>query len=406
MKKVVLYDMNYFYAQVEERDNPTLKEFPIAVGAEPEERGSIITTCNYKAREYGVRSGMPSAKGRELCPKLRFIKARGRVYSAIHQEIKEIVLEYSDSVEFISLDEGYIDVTHTEWLFGGADNIALEIQKRIFEVTKLTCSVGVGYNKMTAKLAAEQIKPNGFFNMDTREKFLETMSDKNVREIPGIGEKISLRLNMLGVYTIEDLQNFDPFELKKAFKTVMSKWLQAVAEGYDSRTIYSFSRGEKSIGRSVTLMKNTRDIRILKNTLIDISKVLSFKLKKRELYATTISLKLRWESHDHKLKTRQLHMGINRSDEIFEISLELLKLTKLNKLVRGLGISVGGLVPHRYTQLKLGEKCKDDKLKKVEDLTFKLRKKYGYDIVYDGKVEIEKERDNDGKIMKDLYLRI
>ena len=101
-----------------------------------------------------------------------------KVYYGIHKEIREIVEEYSDRIDYVALDEGYIDVTNTEWLFGGADNIAIEIQQKIFLKTRLTCSIGVGYNKMTAKLAAEKIKPNGYFNIDTKEKFYEEMKDR------------------------------------------------------------------------------------------------------------------------------------------------------------------------------------------------------------------------------------
>lgn len=404
MRKIILYDMNYFYAQVEERDNPTLKGKPIAVGPKPEERGSIITTCNYLAREYGVRAGMPSIKGRELCQNLIFVYPRMNVYYKIHKEIRAIAEKYSDHIEYVAMDEAYLDVTHTEWLFGGADKIALEIQKSIFEKTGLTCSVGVGYNKMSAKLSADKIKPSGYFNMDNREKFLCEMTDKKVKAIPGIGEKISLRLNMLGIYTIGDLQKADPYKLLREFKPVMTKWLQGVCEGYDSREVVNYYK-EKNIGRSVTLVRNTRDLRILKNTLIDIAKLLSFKLKKREEYATSLALKIRWENHKQNLKTRQMHRGINRPEEIYEVALELLGLVRLTQDVRGIGISVGGLVKHRYTQLKLGEVDRDRKLQVVEDLAFMLRERYGYGIVYDG-VEGEKEKDEGGRIMRGLYLRI
>ncbi len=404
MRKIILYDMNYFYAQVEERDNPNLKGKPIAVGSKPEERGSIITTCNYLAREYGVRAGMPSIKGRELCQSLLFISPRMNIYYAIHKQIRKIIEKYSDHIEYVAMDEAYLDVTYTEWLFGGADKIALEIQKNIFEKTGLTCSIGVGYNKMSAKLSADKIKPNGYFNMDTREKFLTEMTNKKVKEIPGIGEKISLRLNTLGIYTIKNLQGADPYKLLREFKPVMTKWLQGVCEGYDNREVVNYYR-EKNIGRSVTLIRNTKDLRILKNTLIDIAKLLSYKLKKREEYATSIALKLRWNNHKQNLKTRQLHRGINRPEEIYEIALELLTLVKLTQDVRGIGISVGGLIKQRYTQLKIGELDKDRKLRVVEDLTFMLREQYGYGIVYDG-VEGEKEKDEGGKVMRGLYLRI
>ena len=178
-------------------------------------------------------------------------------------------------IEYVALDEGYIDVKNTEWLFGGADKMALELQEKILKITGLTCSVGVGYSKMSAKLAAGMIKPSGYFNMDTREKWLEVMSEKPVEKISGIGDKIQLRLNNIGIHTIKDLQNADIFILRKEFKRVGSEWLHAVAWGYDERDVIT-EYTEKSIGRSCTLEKNTKDWAWIKNTIIDLIKIVCY----------------------------------------------------------------------------------------------------------------------------------
>lgn len=406
-EKYILYDMNYFYAQVEIRDNPKLKRKPVAVGGEPNERGGIITTCNYIAREFGIHAGMPSLEAKDLCRSLIIVRPNMRKYALIQKQIKSIVEKYSDDIEFIALDEAYINVTHTEWLFDGAEKIALEIQNRILEETNLTCSVGIGYNKMTAKLAADQIKPSGFFVMDTRKKFLEVMSDKSVKKIPGIGEKISYRLNRIGIYTVKDLQDANPFILKQEFKKVMTNWLQNVCQGYSNYSVGMFHReGVKGIGKSVTLMQNTRDYKIIKNTLIDIAMYLSRKLKDREKYCTDLTLKLKWETHKTQVKTKHMHSGINRPEEILAVTWDLLEKVKLTKCLRGVGISVSGLVDHRYTQLSLEHKFKEENYKVVEDLKKRMRDRWGKDIIYEGAIECERQKDKEGKTIRGLYLRL
>ncbi len=403
-RKIIVYDMNYFYAQVEERDNPSLKNQAVIVGGKPDERGSIVATCNYVARDYGIHAGMPSHEAFLLCKRAIFIYPRMSLYAEISHQIHLICEEYSDRIEYVALDEGYIDVTNTEHLFGGADKIALEIQRKILERTGLTSSVGVGYSKMSAKLSAGMIKPMGYFNMDTREKWLEVMSDKPVEKISGIGDRIQFRLNIMGINTIKELQEADPYRLKKEFKNVMSEWLLAVAWGYDEREVIT-EYTEKSIGRSCTLVQNTRDMRIIKNALIDLIKIVCYKTKKRGEFATEIALKIRYNDFQGQSKTKALPFPIDEPMEVLEVVMELWERVDPNKDIRGVGVSLGGFVKTKTKQIALGEDYDLTKKMKIAQLKMDIREKFGYRVIEEV-IDSEKEKDDRGKVVRRVYLRI
>lgn len=403
-RKVIVYDMNYFYAQVEERDNPNLKGIPIAVGGKPDERGGIVATCNYEARSFGVHAGMSSGDAQRLCKRLQFIYPRMSYYGEISHQIHMICEEYSDRIEYVALDEGYIDVTFTEHLFGGADKMALEIQRKILEKTNLTCSVGVGYSKMSAKLAAGMIKPLGYFNMDTREKWLEVMSDKNVEKISGIGDRTQERLNALGIVTIRELQNADPYILKKEFKTVWSEWLMAVAWGYDEREVIN-EYTEKSIGRSCTLEKNTKDWAWIKNTLIDLIKIVCYKTQKRKEFATFICLTVRYASFQTITRTKSFPEGTNEPKEVLEIIMELWGRCNDNEEIRAIGVSLGEFRKSKVKQIALGEDYDMEKRAKIAKLKAEIRGRFGYKVIEEP-IDAEKEKDKNGKIIRRTYLRI
>ena len=155
MKKIIHLDMDAFFASIEERDNPKLKGKPVIVGAEPGTRG-VVSTCNYIARKYGVHSAMSSAEAYCRCPSAVFVHPHFSKYKEASAEVHKIMSEYTDKIEFVSLDEGYMDVTGSEFLFGSAEGIAKEIKRRVFETLNVTCSVGVGYSMMSAKCASEE----------------------------------------------------------------------------------------------------------------------------------------------------------------------------------------------------------------------------------------------------------
>jgi len=240
--------MDCFYAAVEMRERPELAGQPIAVGGGS--RRGVVTTCNYEARAYGVRSAMPGFKARELCPHMVFLPVRFDLYRAESAKIRGILRSYTDLVEPLSLDEAYLDVTATERY---AWDIAKEIRARIFAETGLTASAGIAANKMLAKIASDWRKPNGQFAI-TPPDVEAFMRDLPVKKLWGVGPKSADRFASLGIHTCGDLQTIPLPEMA----TRMGRWgeeLYSLCRGIDDRRVEP-NRIRKSISNERTYLEN------------------------------------------------------------------------------------------------------------------------------------------------------
>ena len=246
--KVIHLDMDCFYAAVEMRERPELLEMPIAVGGGS--RRGVVTTCNYEARKFGVRSAMPGFLARERCPQLVFLPVRFDLYRAESAKIRSILHRYTPLVEPLSLDEAYLDVTDSGRF---AWDIAKEIRKTIFDETRLTASAGIAPNKMLAKIASDWRKPNGQFAITPAEveAFMQALP---IRKIWGIGPKTAEKLTAQGVLTCGDLQKFSLNDLIRK----MGKWgeeLYHLCRGRDDRPVEP-NRIRKSLSTERTYLEN------------------------------------------------------------------------------------------------------------------------------------------------------
>jgi DNA polymerase-4 len=243
-RKIIHLDMDCFYAAVELRERPELIGQPVAVGGGS--RRGVVTTCNYEARKYGVRSAMPGFHARERCPHLVFLPVRFDLYRAESAKIRAILRTYTDRVEPLSLDEAYLDVSGLERYAWG---IAREIRQRIFTETRLTGSAGIAPNKMLAKIASDWRKPNGQFAI-TPEQVDDFMRELPVRKIWGIGPKSAEKFERQGIQTCGDLQKVDLAELVRRH----GKWgqeLYRLCRGLDDRTVEP-NRIRKSLSNETT----------------------------------------------------------------------------------------------------------------------------------------------------------
>ncbi|MEO6848664.1 MAG: DNA polymerase IV [Chthoniobacterales bacterium] len=247
-RKIIHLDMDCFYAAVEMREHPELKGKPLAVGGGS--RRGVVTTCNYEARKFGVRSAMPGFKARELCPQLIFLPVRFDLYRADSARIRKILLDYTPLMEPLSLDEAYLDVSGQDRY---ASSIAKEIRARIFAETGLTGSAGIAPNKMLAKIASDWKKPNGQFVIlpDQIDAF---MRDLPVRKIWGIGPKSAEKFAAAGIHTCADLQKLSLREMIQRH----GKWgeeLYRLCRGDDDRPVEP-DRARKSLSNERTYMDN------------------------------------------------------------------------------------------------------------------------------------------------------
>ncbi len=206
-RKIIHVDMDCFFAAVEMRDNPALRNIPIAIGGSPTGRG-VLSTCNYEARKFGLRSAMSSAQALKLCPQVTFVRGSFDKYKKASAQMREIFERFTDLVEPLSLDEAYLDVTDCELFRGSATLIAQEIRRLIKAEINLTASAGVGPNKFIAKVASDWRKPDGLFVVTPDEAFNFAQA-LPVRKFPGVGKVTEAKLHDLGVKTGLDISRHE-----------------------------------------------------------------------------------------------------------------------------------------------------------------------------------------------------
>ena len=239
MRKIIHCDCDCFYAAVEMRDDPSLVHLPIAIGGKSDRRG-VIATCNYKARQFGVHSAMPTGHALRLCPDLVVIPGTMAKYREAAQQIRQIFYRYTDKVEPLSLDEAYLDVTDCNDCQGSATLIAQQIRQQIAAEVGVTASAGIAPNKFLAKVASDLNKPDGQFVItpDDVDGFVEKLE---VKRIFGVGKVTNEKLRRLGIVTCGDLQQWDLVDLIDKFG-VFGKRLHDLSFGRDQREVNGNSR--------------------------------------------------------------------------------------------------------------------------------------------------------------------
>lgn len=235
IKKIIHIDMDCFYAAIEIRDNPLLADKPVAVGGSAEERG-VLCTCNYIARKFKVRSAMATAYAKRLCPDLIVLPVNMQKYREVSEIIRTIFLEFTPLVEPLSLDEAYLDVTHSLHYQGSATLIAEAIRQKIFDTVHLTASAGVSTNKLLAKIASGWNKPNGLFVIRPQDvgPFIKNLP---VDELYGVGKVTAKKLHELGSRVCSDLQAISLMELIDYFGEKGGNRLYEQCRGIDNRTV-------------------------------------------------------------------------------------------------------------------------------------------------------------------------
>src|SRR6201984_3593981 len=257
-RKIIHCDMDAFYASVEQRDNPDLRGKPVAVGGS-KERG-VVAAASYEAREFGVRSAMPSGTAKRQCPCLFFVKPRCEVYKEVARQIRSIFAEHTDIIEPLSLDEAYLDVTENIQGIPIATEIATLIRAKILSETGLTASAGISYNKFLAKLASDQRKPNGQFVI-TPKIGPSFVQDLTVGKFHGIGPATTAKMNALGIFTGMDMRN-QTLEFMAANFGKAGAYYYWISRGVDERPVRA-NRVRKSVGAENTFSQDLADYEAL-----------------------------------------------------------------------------------------------------------------------------------------------
>lgn len=357
MQRIILHiDMDAFFPAIEERENPQFRGMPIIVGADPKKgRGrGVVSSASYTARKFGVKSALPISKAFELCPKAIFLPVNMELYQKVSEKIMKIVKKYSKIWEIVSLDEAHLDLSFlkTRAIAKGeeedlssspsyqkAENLAKKLKKEILEKEKLTATVGIGPNKLIAKMATNKAKPNGLLIIKPNQikKFLEPL---DIEDLPGIGPKTAGRLGDLKINKIKELKKLSKLKLKNMFG-IVGETIYEKARGIDEEPV-SPEEIIKSIGKEHTFEKDTRDPEIIFNTFEKIIENVHQELLANDFSFKTLTVICRFSGFETHTKSKTL--GDSISDlKILEAEAKklLLKFLVENpKLIRLIGLRV------------------------------------------------------------------
>ncbi len=340
-KRVIFHlDMDHFYTAVEERENPLLKGKPVIVGADPKEgkgRG-VVQTASYEARKFGVRSGMPISKAWKLCPQAVYLQPNYELYIRASNDIMKVLRKYADKFEQWGIDEAFLEVTSRVKNLGEAETLAKQIKKEICEKEKLTCSIGVGPNKLVAKIASDHQKPDGL-TIVSEEEAKEFLAPLPVRKLLWVGRKTEQKLAEMGVKTIDDLARKDPTVLTGRFG-VMGNQLFLMSHGIDRSNVEE--RIEvKSISREYTFEEDTLDFDAVLRTLDKLSGEVNEDAVNQNLFFKTVTIKVRYENFETHTHGKTLPHMTNRLQDQVKAVRELMKhYLKPDRKIRLIGVRV------------------------------------------------------------------
>lgn len=347
--RVILhYDMDSYYASIEIRDNPELRDKPLIVG------GNIVTTASYAARKYGVHSAMNIVEAKRLCPRLIIIPCDKNKYAKESRYIHSLVEKITDKVEYIALDEGFLDITDIIKKYPSKEYFAKKFKERIYKKTGLTCSVGIGYNKLTAKIASDYNKPNGYYIFENSQNFIEHIKDKNIKIIPGIGKKFIPILEKYNIFTPKDIYIYSLKELTSLFGNTRGYLLYYYSRGLDDRPVEK-NKKSLSIGNENTYrysLQTEEDIIREYTTVFEKSYK---RLLEKDFLCRNVTIKIKYQNFTSITRSKHIH-ATNDKKELFDVTSELIEKIEKRDDIRLIGVSFSQLIKRDFFKEQLSFK--------------------------------------------------
>lgn len=380
MDQIIIHvDMDAFYASVEVRDDPSLRGRPLIIGSLPHERG-VVATCSYEARRFGVHSAMNIKEAYRLCPQGIFMHPNFDKYKAVSAQLNDIWNTYASASQRISLDEAYLDVTAQAKDWEGARRIGHLIKQRVRDEVGLTCSVGVAYSKTAAKMASEERKPDGYFEIPTAEDFVSLILDRDVAVLYTVGAQTAKKLHDAGIATVRDLRQHPDEVVRLLGKH--GRWLLQVAHGEDDRRVEPYRPEDaKSIGREMTFQENVRNYELLKDVLFLLALSVERRAGRYNLRGRGVSLKLTYTDMRSISRSRALPIATASAVTIHREAVSLLDAVQHNP-VRLVGVSIYNLSDQDEGQVVMRDLLEDETQQQAERarLFDALQRRYGLDF--------------------------
>ncbi len=366
-------DLDAFYASVEQRDNPAYRGRPVVVGALPGNRG-VVAACSYEARAFGIHSAMPISEAYRRCPDAVYVRPRMREYVAESNRIMDTLREFSPVVRQISVDEAFLDMRGTERLLGPPKKVASTLKVQVREKHSLALSVGVATNRYVAKIASAYGKPDGLYVVSPGEEaaFLRGLP---LTKLWGAGKVLRRRLEGRGVSSVEELQKKDEKWLTAAFGPSAGAFLYHAAQGLDPG-IYPDEPKSRSISNETTFGEDTEDAEEIRRALLWLCDTLTFRLLEEELYATTLTVKVRDADFSTTSVQKTFSRGLRTTEELYARSLELLERRWNGRSpLRLIGVGLSNFVSSREPELFVDEE--EERYDRVEDAVHRVNSRLG-----------------------------
>ena len=345
-------DMDAFYASVAERDDPSLKGKAVVVGAGV--RG-VVLSANYLARTFGIHAAMPVGRAQRMAPHAIFITPDHARYSEVSAHVMEIFHSYTPHVEPLSLDEAFLDVTGSRRLLGTGRQIATAIRAKVEAQEGITCSVGIAPSKFIAKLASSRCKPDGMLEIPA-DRILNFLHPLPVSAIWGVGPKTAEALERLGLRTVEEVAHTPRATLIRALGEANGSSLYELAWGRDYRDVVS-DEPDKSISAAETFARDIDDQEIILREFLRLSEKATHRLRERNLFAKTISIKVRYADFTTINRSKTLPLAIDSTHETYEVVKKLFLALHLDRVrLRLVGVSLENLESQAPEQLVLGSR--------------------------------------------------
>ena len=390
MKDILHCDLNNFYASVECRDDPSLIGKPVAVCGSQEARAGIVLAKNYEARAFGIKTGDKIFEARQKCPDIVIVPPHMEKYSAISKQVRAIYRRWTDLVEPFGMDECWLDVTGSHYLFGSSEEIANNIRETVKAETGLTISVGVSFTKVLAKLGSDMKKPDAVTVLPV-ESFREKIYPLAVNEIIGVGPATFKRLQKLRIHTLGDLAKTDPDALVRLLGK-SGIWLWRAVNGYDDAEVHEqdYKREIKSIGSSTTLPRDLYTDAEVWHTLLGLSEEVTRQLRREGFCAGGVTVSVKTNDLSYREYQTVLSVPMRSAQSFARAGFELFKARFDWRLpVRAVGIRALDLYPDSLArQDSFFCDCRrlerEEKLGEVSD---SLRERFGRDIIFPARLK-------------------
>lgn len=343
MRVILHVDLDAFFPSVEVREHPELNGKPVVVGADPKGgtgRG-VVSSASYEARKFGIRSAMPISRAWKLCPDCVYLRPHFDLYIPASNSIMKILKSHADKFEQGGIDEAYLDISSKVGDFDEAEEFAKRLMEEVLERERLTCSIGIGPNKLVAKIASDYKKPYGLTVVKDVKAFLFPMA---VRKIPGVGPKTEKALTGLNITTISDLASVKPEILTRLFG-VWGTRLHDFANGIDDSEVIE-EYGTKSIGRDTTFETDMDDENQIFNVLDELAEEVYADVVANGFKFKTITVRVRYQDFDTHTRSKSLLFPTNDLDILRNNAKRLIApFLRGNKKIRLIGIRASSLIP-------------------------------------------------------------